>query len=184
MWFLGSVVWAASPARDTWTALMASGCRLPAAEIDTPFEARILRNTPYALAGHTFQSAALTAFFRADGGWYQPSGEAVTLDKATMACVEKLQAREAELQRTIPMSAGLMDRMSLDPHVFSTLRFWSRSEGPSYTKTTERRRDDGGYDWTSGYPGCTPDPEDGIECGGYGVICEGPEGTCTTVAAG
>jgi hypothetical protein len=186
VWLLWSAAWAASPAKDAWTTLLASGCNVPTAEIDTPFEARILRNTPYALAGYTFQNAALATFFRGDGGWYQPSGKEVVLDKVALACVEKLKAREAELQHTVPMSAGLMDRMSLDHRLFKVLRVWSADKGPSYAQVGERPRGDGGYVWYTRYPYCDPNPQEAeeIECGGYSIECPGKEDPCHWVAAG
>ncbi|MEQ1503342.1 MAG: YARHG domain-containing protein [Myxococcota bacterium] len=185
--WITAAAWAAEPSgpREEWAALVATGCDLAKAEVETPLEARVLRNTPYALAGHRFQSAALTAFFTADGDWYRPRDAEAPLDAAALACVQKIAALEPALQRQAPMSDGLVDRMLRDPRVFRTLRMWSRLPGPTYAEVHASHDPDGTWTWASGIPGCPGGhAADGTECGGYGVRC-GPEGEpCDTVASG
>jgi hypothetical protein len=81
--------------KNDWLALMANGCDLAKHQVYTSFEASVLRNTPYALAGYAFKSDGLRALFSADGGWYTPkSKSAPTFEPKVSACIAKIKAFE------------------------------------------------------------------------------------------
>lgn len=166
----------ASPALDTWRTLLAGGCAVEKAHIQTPFEARVIRNAAFADVGYTFKGEALTAFFVREG--YTPRGTAELTDPAAKACSTKLKDLEGQLQKKVPMSAELQDRMLWNAEHFQTFRSWSHSEEPPYGTTSERK-DGKRLHWEASFPGCGPDDE----CGGYTVDCEDDK-VCHTLAAG
>ena len=66
--------------------------------IHSPVVTRVLRNTAFAMAGRRFSSIELMALFNADGGWYQPVSDAVSLPRDQKNCVDALAKREAYLR--------------------------------------------------------------------------------------
>ena len=87
-------------ARKAWTALMSVNCDLKQVRVWTPIEARILRNTPFAIQGRVFKTASLSTFFTVDGDWYQPKVDAtIALSDAEKACVQKLKKHEDALRQ-------------------------------------------------------------------------------------
>lgn len=83
--------------RDLYVALRDRGCDVET--IDSPVVTRVLRNTPFALAGRRFQTPELAALYTADG-WYAPTADTVTLGESDAACVAKLKAHEDRLRRS------------------------------------------------------------------------------------
>lgn len=159
-----------------WNELLASGCDTEKARIRTPFEARVIRNAPFAQVGYRFKNEALAAFFRAEG--HTPTGAAGLTDPKQKACVAKLQSLEKTLSATVPMSKELQDRMLWDSENFRVFRMWSSNEDNPYGHTSETRSGETLH-WGASYPGCTPEDD----CGGYTVTCEDAR-TCMPVAAG
>ncbi len=66
---------------------------------------------PFAVGGHTFKSPELDAFFRADGGWYTPTGASVQLDPTAAECVARLKLHEKELRAASPVAKDLEVRL-------------------------------------------------------------------------
>lgn len=175
----GLALGATPTAAEAWDALLAGGCAMTT--VQTPFEARILRNVPYARGGHTFKDAALARFFADDGGWYTAKAAKVVLEGPALACVERLAAREKELQRTVPMSDALQAKMLRSHDAWTAFREWGDDNQGKAPYADVKSTDSS---WSSGYPGCVPDPVEGLECGGYSVECPDDESMCITVAAG
>jgi hypothetical protein len=120
------------PVRQTWEALVASGCDLKAARIFTSVEARVVRNVPFALKGYRFKDVNLRLIFEADGGWYSPQvDEPPTLSPQESACVDRLKALEAELHKALPFPDEMAARMTRDHALFVVLRMWSESHEAS-----------------------------------------------------
>jgi hypothetical protein len=85
-----------------WLALMATKCDLDAHGVRTPIEASVLRNTPYAMQGYTFKTAALGMLFDSDGEWYVPKPKMTPkFSPAEGACIKKIKAFEAAHKKTI-----------------------------------------------------------------------------------
>ncbi|MFT5683310.1 MAG: hypothetical protein ACI8RZ_004241 [Myxococcota bacterium] len=174
--------------RAAYANLMRAGCNLDEVQVWTPLEARVLRNTPYAVAGYQFSSPELTALYASDGVWYQPVTKDVTLSAADTACVAKLKAHESELRRDFAFAVPPADfekRLATDAGVFVALHSWSQLtdlRNPYGNVTAVRGA---GGEWHISWPwnGCVDDPEQGLECGGYYIECP-VEGTCTTTTAG
>ena len=96
----------------SWQALLAAGCDMGKAHVNTGLEARILRNVPFAREGYVFKTVQFTRMFEADGGWYKPApGKTVTLGAGEQTCVETLKARESALRSAQPMSDTVYDWM-------------------------------------------------------------------------
>lgn len=122
-----------------WTALMESGCNLAAHRVRTPFEASVLRSTPYAVAGYIFRNTQLRALFVADGRWYSPrtSAPPVLGLKATR-CVQELRALEATMTAQAGTTLALKAAALRDRRTYWDIREHSRSMagGPSTLKRT------------------------------------------------
>ena len=168
------------PVYDAYSRLMASGCDLSVVQVGTPIEARILRNTPYAMRGHTFRSPELNAVFGADGSWYRPSGSTVVLDGPDADCVAKLASREAELRPQFSFPQGLEKRLTADVGVFAALHRWSQLDQSPYETIDTNQLPDGTWNVSALYPGCHPE----MECGGYYIQCPPGEEACIAGEAG
>lgn len=169
-------------ARTAWTTLLAAGCRVQQAPpyVWTSLEARILRNAPYAMRGHRFDSEGLAAFFAKDGAaWYRPGEGPVTLPAEELACVERLRLHEEALRGQGFLPAGIERPATDDPGVFEALWFWgSGSADPPYGPGVLRPGAEETW-WNAPVSGCEP----GQECSGYGIGCDAA-GQCYTIAAG
>lgn len=171
---------ATGPVRRTWEQLLASGCDFARVPVWTPIEARVLRNTPYALAGLKFQDINLRLLYEQDGGWYKPTlDQPPALDATVSACVDKLKAREGELRKTMPLPAELEARMTRDHALFEVLRQWGNTPTNPYGKPHFDVDSEGTWHFWSTDPGCPA----GEECGGYTIACPS-ETPCEPVAAG
>ncbi len=85
-----------------WTELLVGGCDVE--QVTEPITARVLRNTPFAAAGHRFKSSDLTAFFTKEGE-YKPADGPVQLDDKEAGCVAKLKQREKALREILDIPA-------------------------------------------------------------------------------
>lgn len=172
------------PVFHAYSELLASGCDLSQVQVWSTIEARVLRNTPYAMRGHVFKSPELTALYTADGNWYAPTGP-VTLDGDDAACVAKLAAREAELKTLFVAPTAFEKRLTADVQVFDGLHRWSQltDQMNPYASMTVHQSSDGTWHFTATYPGCVDDAESGLECGGYFIQCPA-EGECVVGEAG
>ncbi|MCB9746544.1 MAG: YARHG domain-containing protein [Alphaproteobacteria bacterium] len=174
---------ATGPVRQTWEALLAAGCDFNKVPVHTPVEARILRNTPFALAGYRFKDINLRLLYQADGGWYTPKlDEAPELDGVTKACVDALKAKEEALKEAMPIPDELAARMTRDHALFKVLREWGSRPTSPYADPNFHH-DEGEDSWSmfTRDPECEPQPES--ECGGYSVYCPS-ETPCQGIAAG
>lgn len=107
----------------TWETLMAEGCDMEKSHVNTPLEARVLRNIPFAREGYVFKTVQFTRMFEGDGGWYKPvSGKTVTLSKTDQACVDTLKAREATLRTAQPVTEATYDWLLWNTELYLTLR--------------------------------------------------------------
>ena len=174
---------AKGPVRQTWEALVASGCDLKAARIFTSVEARVVRNVPFALKGYRFKDVNLRLIFEADGGWYTPQvDEPPALSAQETACVDRLKTLEAELYKAMPFPEEMAARMTRDHALFVVLRMWSEShEASPYGDPRFAQDEEGTWRMWSTYADCTPS-EDG-ECGRYSIQCPS-ETPCESIAAG
>jgi hypothetical protein len=110
----------------SWQTLMSEGCDMDKSHVNTPLEARILRNVPFARDGYVFKTTQFTRMFEGDGGWYRPvAGKTVTLSKTELACVETLKARETTLRTAQPMTDATYDWMLWDTDLYITLRSYT-----------------------------------------------------------
>src|SRR5690349_17910172 len=90
----------ANGVRDAWQALVDGGCDLAKAKVRTPFETYVLRHAMLAVHGQGVDDQNLALLFFADGGWYK-LGQVTEPSAAEKACQKKLEAREAELLKTV-----------------------------------------------------------------------------------
>ncbi len=173
---------ATGPIRQAYESLLAT-CASGALPVWTPMEARILRNTPYAVAGLRFTDADLTAVFSADGGWYRPTTDTPRpLGEVDAACVAALAARERSLRSSWPVPADFEARMVRDHAVFIFLRQSGSSATSPYWKPSFNDEDEtmpGVY-----FPAaeCERRPRN-EDCYGYGILCPA-DGPCVSVASG
>ncbi|RMG13600.1 MAG: YARHG domain-containing protein [Deltaproteobacteria bacterium] len=129
--------------RDTvvavWNQLVAEGCKVAARDGMPPTAARLLRNIPFAMRGHPFESAELRDFFArkkdaCGNRWYRPGKEKVTLPPGPeRACARKIARIERTLRKRYPypdaMERFLIENMGND---LLTLTDWfaGKAEGP------------------------------------------------------
>jgi hypothetical protein len=107
----------------SWQSLMADGCDMEKSHVNTPLEARVLRNVPFARGGYVFKTLQLTRLFEGDGGWYHPiAGGTVTLSTTEQACVDTLKNREAALRAAQPIPDSTFDWMLWNADLYVTLR--------------------------------------------------------------
>jgi hypothetical protein len=110
----------------SWQTLMSEGCDMGKSHVNTPLEARVLRNIPFAREGYVFKTVQFTRMFEVDGGWYRPIvGKTVALSKADQACVDTLKARETLLRAAQPMSDATYDWMLWNTDLYLTLRSYA-----------------------------------------------------------
>ncbi len=168
--------------RAAYEALMKAHCDLSKVSVGTPLEARILRNTPYAIAGRFFKSAALRALYANDGTWYRPRrhGAVARLSKADAVCVSRLKRLERKLRKKLPISKSIERVLTWHPIVFLTLRQGSDvaryggAKGRIQNTRTMRR-----WTWSfTDYGACGGDggPGQRGDCAGFVVTCELPKG--------
>jgi len=166
------------PIRQRWEALRASGCDL--AGVWTPVEARILRNTPFAIAGLKLADADLASVFTQDGGWYRPNvSDPPKLPPADEVCVGKLAAREAGLRKRWAIPPEMEARMTRDHAIVEVLRGWGRGPANPYGVVRFLQDPDGAWRVFVTVPGCDPP----AECPGYTVRCP-VSAPCEPSAAG
>ncbi len=151
--------------------LLAANCDPQVQRIATPIEARVLRNLPYALAGHRFQSSELARLFAQDG---QQNSEpsAGQLGERDRACVARLARHERELRQQIPIDPQVEAVMIAVPEVFFGLR--SEAIEPGRYRDAVSRRAPGEWSWMirdSGACGGDGDPQEAETCATLSVIC-------------
>lgn len=172
-------------ARTAWKELMAAGCDLDQLRVWSPIEARVLRNTPYALRGYTFSSDELTALFRSDGtDYYVAQGKDVTLPADELACAQTLKAREEALRKTwTDLPSDLEAKMTRSGEVFRFM--WSvgsrSAQDPWAGRTVSS--DDGVWILNVSSSGCPEGVDDVEDCeSSMWVRCEGD--ACSPGVAG
>ncbi len=172
---------ATGPIRAAYEALRAT-CASGELPVWTPMEARILRNTPYAIAGLRFTDPGLVAVFSADGGWYRPTVDAPQpLAPVDAACVAALAAREQALRGAWALPAEVEARMIRDHALFQVFRLWGNTAVTPYGKPSVQPGPDGALRVWLPAADCLPAP--GEDCSGFGIECP-PDGPCHSVAAG
>ncbi|MCB9766317.1 MAG: YARHG domain-containing protein [Alphaproteobacteria bacterium] len=164
---------ATGPIKQTWEGLLAKDCDLKAVGVWTPVEARILRNTPFAMAGYTFKDISLKFVFQDDGGWYTPTTtEAPKLAADVSACVDKLKKHEDTLRRSIALPDELESRMTADHDLFVQLRAWGGGQGTSpYRDPRTSQNEEGTWNLWLAPADCVDDEDAGVECGAFWVSC-------------
>jgi hypothetical protein len=167
--------------RAEYEQLVAGGCDPAAFGIATPIEARVLRNTPYAIAGQRFDSEALRAVYAADGDWYRPSARRVEIEARDARCVAALKRHEAVVRAQRPIDREVEEVLTREPAVFWRLRGVANlieAQGAS-----SGINEDGW--WWSFTTGCNPDELDEDEiamgmdpgvCSSEAIVCKLPEG--------
>jgi hypothetical protein len=118
------------PVVTAYDRLLAAGCDLEKANINTALEARILRYTPHAMAGGAIHDRPLASFFTSEswyisgelgrGGYWGPRN--VVLAGADARCVARLEQRERELRRGGAPPEELEAVLLSDPSVYFGLR--------------------------------------------------------------
>ena len=164
--------------RANWAALLKSGCDLKAQGVGIPIDARVLRNTPFAMKGRAFASPDLAALFGKDGGWYVADPKAnPTFVGAELACIDKLKKHEDALRKQFAIDAAFEARFTANVEAVATLRevslgFQSTTlKMKAYTSDTEQN-----YIFTE--KACKASDE----CSAIGLMCNADQ--CVVVAAG
>ncbi len=157
---------AADSVREDWLAFTKEGCDVTT--LQSPAVTRVLRNTPFALAGRPFVSKDLHALFSADGDWYAPVKGEVSLNEADTACVAKLKAREDVLRSLHCLQGESQAALSTFPDVWRWHRMaqfkpWDETQKPPAKPTGDACKIQGGtasfVHWTIQIGGFeTPDP--------------------------
>lgn len=167
----------AGNAANAWADLIENGC--DTSKIWTPMEAKVLRNTPYAMRGYSFSKVYLRAFFEEDGAsYYEAHTTEIVLPEDAQACVDALASREAELLEKMPMTDAQLARFTT-PTVFEALQFWGEIAEESPYANARITEENGELRFESLYGEC-----EGVDdCGGYIIEC--PFGdVCYPIAAG
>ena len=164
--------------RANWAALLKSGCDLKAQGVGIPIDARVLRNTPFAMKGRAFASPDLAALFGKDGGWYVADPKAnPTFVGAELACIDKLKKHEDALRNQFAIDAAFEARFTATIEAVATLRevslgFQSTTlKMKAYTSDTEQN-----YIFTE--KAC----KESDECSAIGLMCNADQ--CVVIAAG
>ncbi|MCB9766081.1 MAG: YARHG domain-containing protein [Alphaproteobacteria bacterium] len=166
-----------------WRELLAAGCDFGVSPVHTPIEARVLRNTPFALLGYDFSSSDLKTFFSRDGaGWYEPHDKDVTLAADATACVDALKAREKDLRKKFEVPKEFETWMTADPDVFHHLWIWGRDGAFPYDNISFTKTDIGEWEMRATASGCEELPPD-VDCAMFIITCRS-EGDCDADAAG
>jgi hypothetical protein len=168
---------AKSPLLANWEALLASGCHMTLGHVHTPIEARVLRNLPYARAGHVFKSPELTALFSADGGWYAPSPTAVMMfDPKVGACIQTLKRHERALRKVMPWPRRWEAKYTADHSAVVHLRQSTKGDFGPVTRAV--KSGDGSEAWWIGGADCKGKPwTDEAPCWVYQLYCSDGTGT-------
>jgi hypothetical protein len=112
----------------SWVELLSTGCDVSKSHVNTAFEARILRNVPFAQQGYVFKTLQLARMFEGDGGWYAPvAGKSVSLSTTEQSCVEALKARETALRAAQPIADSTYDWLLWQTDLYLTLRSYTRT---------------------------------------------------------
>lgn len=168
-----------------WNALMASGCDFSMVPAWTPVEARILRNTPYAMRGHPFRSPELVSFFQADLSQYTPQTAVTALPADQAACVSKLAAHEKTLRAAWTVSPDQEQRLTRD---LSAFRYWTsisdshRAANP-YNEGQRVLEEGGVLIWEGRWGPCNPDGALEEMCGAFLLRCP-EDGFCVEESTG
>ena len=162
-----------------WSEFLAGGCDVE--QVADPISARVLRNTPFAMAGHRFKSADLTGFFTKEGG-YAPKDGPVQLGEKEAGCVAKLKERETALRELLdvpePFEMLLMGHHGIVVEQFRPADEVGHGDRElcSWAEGTTISKDDAGtwkIEWRSSVKG-----EDGVVFE-FGCVTEcTPDGIC------
>lgn len=130
--------------KNDWLALLRNGCDLGKHKVRTPFEASVLRNTPYALKGYDFKSLGLRALFRADGAWYQKKDRSTpTFEPKVGACIAKIKAFEkanaAKWKTAFPRLKLFKERLFQSRESYLRIRAFNHDLGPGPVRMTPAR---------------------------------------------
>lgn len=169
--------------RSHWADLLKGGCNLDKSGVATPIDARVLRNTPFAMKGYAFKSADLTTLFGSDGGWYAAAPKsAPTFAGAEKACIDKLKKHEDTLRKTVAIDAAFEARFTATIDAVKALREVSLGFGRS-TLQMKSYKGDGEQQYIFTEKGCKTDNEDeGGGCSSLGLMCNADQ--CVVIAAG
>jgi hypothetical protein len=155
----------------SWQTLMAEGCNMQRSHVNTPLEARVLRNVPFAREGYAFKTRTLTQIFQGDGGWYRPiEGKTVTLSATEQACVDTLKARETALRAAQPMSEVADEWLLAHADLYLTLRSYT---GPLKLQSAPREVEIGS--------GCFADGKGGQRWVWLDAACPSTRAECSGV---
>ena len=128
----GSSPASAGVLRTHWSELLKGGCNLDKSGVATPIDARVLRNTAFAMKGYAFKSADLSALFASDGGWYAPDPKsAPTFAGAEKACIDKLKKHEDALRTAVRIDGTFEARFTATIDAVKALREVSLGFGRS-----------------------------------------------------
>ena len=166
--------------KTQWTHLMAGGCDVAKANISTPLEARVLRNTPFAIKGKIFKSAELAELFAADG-WYKPSAKAPKLAAIDKRCVGKLAKWEKRLRKKLKIGPKVEAFMTRYRELYLQLR--KIPYDASHYTARKGKPSKGVSSWGISY---SKECEESGECGGYSIDCTEAKRvvTCELIAVG
>ena len=135
----------AKPRRDDILAdyrdVLGSGCDPTKLGLDSPVVLRVLRNTPFAVAGRRFDSADLSALYTADGDWYAPSADDISLSKEDTDCVTRLKAHEDRVRSEHCVPANVQTALTTDPEVYAWHRAGALEPMWELSDSTPRMRD-------------------------------------------
>lgn len=169
--------------------LLASGCAPAQFDVATAIEARVLRNLPFARAGMRFVSAELTDLYAADGDWYRPAYDQVSLTEEDRNCIERLRQHELGLRAQLPIDAAVEAVLTRDPEVFRALRKHTRY--PNAYRRAFSQSDEGSWSWgfvDGAACGGDGSAEAADDCAGIAIVCnaEADETTprCDLILAG
>lgn len=169
--------------RAHWSDVLKGGCNLEKSGVATPIDARVLRNTPFAIKGYAFKSADLSALFGSDGGWYKADPKsAPTFTGAEQACIDKLKKHEDALRKTVTIDAAFEARFTATIDAVKALREVSLGFGRS-TLQMKAYKSDSEQQYIFTEKGCKTDNEDeGGGCSSLGLVCNADQ--CVVIAAG
>jgi len=155
--------------KDSYEALVKSGCDVSKLHLNTALEARVLRNTPYAIIGHIFQSPELITLMRRDGDWFPREDGQIRMPKKDAACVRKIRAEEKDLKKTYKLDAAAQRVFTADPRVFEHLRKNKNLKEMALRKTSKTE-----WSWTFIFTdACGGDgsPEQKDDCSAMWITC-------------
>lgn len=158
--------------KNDWLALLSTGCDLEKHKVHTPFEASVLRNTPYALKGYEFKSLGLRALFRADGAWYVKKDRSQPkFEPKVSACIAKIKAFEkaqaAKWKAAFPRLRLFKERLFQSRSSYLRIRAFNHDLGAGPVRMTAARTVGRAPDMTTDVA-CTACKK-GLK--GYKVVC-------------